>query len=218
MNLSDLGRFLNPLKARVANMVARGVLARADDSTTLQTSQLTLQEGEVRDGLERFQNYGFTSFPRAAPADGRGAEAAVIFVGGRRDHGLVIAIDDRRFRLKNLEEGEVALYSDEGDSIIFRRGNKLVVTTHEIEVSASTKAKVTSPEVTVVASTKVTITSPQVNMSGALNVTGAIVAGSVKAGGIGLATHVHSAGAIIPTVGGVAGTCAGLSAAPSEVP
>jgi phage baseplate assembly protein V len=78
------------------------------DSGGLQVLQLGVLDGETRDGVERVQQYGFTSVPLS------GAEAVVLFVGGRRDHGLVVAVDDRRYRLRDLAPGEVALYASAG--------------------------------------------------------------------------------------------------------
>ncbi len=51
-----------------------------------------------------------------------GAEAITLSVGGHRSHTVVINVDDRRYRLKGLKGGEVALYTDEGDFIHFQRG------------------------------------------------------------------------------------------------
>ncbi len=120
--MQALNKLLAPLRTRVANMVSRAVLSGIDDSTRMQLLQVGLLSEETRDGIERFQNYGFTSNPLT------GAEAVVVFVGGRRDHGLAIAVDDRRYRLRNLESGEVAVYTDQGDSIVIRRGGTIEVT------------------------------------------------------------------------------------------
>ncbi len=82
---------------------------------------------------ELFQHYGFTSRPKA------GAEAIIL-----RDGNIFISVaeDDRRYRLA-VAEGEVALYSDEGDSIHFKRGRV-------IEISGGTKVKLTAPTVEVI--------------------------------------------------------------------
>lgn len=127
-----IARLLTPLARRISNLVARAVVRRADDSAKMQLLQVDVLTDETRDEVERVQNYGFTS----APFDG--AEAVVLFVGGRRDHGLAVAVDDRRHRMTGLQPGEVAVYTDEGDSVVIRRGGT-------IEVKAATKVKVDAP-------------------------------------------------------------------------
>lgn len=133
-----INKITAPIARRVNLMVARGVLALVDDALKMQSVQVKLLEGEVRD-MERFQNYGFTSQPHP------GAEVAAVFVGGNRDHGLVLAIDDRRYRVKALQAGEVAIYTDEGDSIILKRGNLVEVTTETLKITASTKVEIDTP-------------------------------------------------------------------------
>lgn len=130
--ISTLEKLLAPLRTRVANMVSRAVVRLIDDSTKMQLLQLELLPGEVREGVERVQNYGFTSVPLD------GAEAAVVFVGGKRDHGLVVAVDDRRYRLTGLQGGEVAMYSDQGDQITIKRNGN-------IEIKGASKVVVNSP-------------------------------------------------------------------------
>lgn len=214
--MRELLKFLNPLRKRIALMISRAVVSLVKDSFAMQGLQVQALAGEVLDDIERFQNYGFTSVPLA------GAEAIILSLGGHRDHAVAIAVDDRRYRKKNLAPGEVALYTDEGDYILFKRGRhieivsgaKVKITAPEIEATASTKASVTSPLVDVIASTKVTFTTPLVECTQALNVAGIatvgalastglagassvtgnlnITSGNVTADGIGLKTHVHS--------------------------
>lgn len=86
--------------------------------------------GELFRNREFFQHYGFSSRPLA------GAEGLVLASGGRL---FLVASDDRRYRVE-LEEGEVALYTDEGDKIHLQRGRKIVVATGgTLEVTAATK-------------------------------------------------------------------------------
>ncbi|RQO63114.1 phage baseplate assembly protein V [Paucibacter sp. KBW04] len=125
-------RMLRPLTQRIQLMVGRAVLQLVDDSTKLQSVQIMLLADELRDQVERFQNYGFTSVPLP------GAEAVAVAVAGNRDHALVIAVDDRRYRLKGLASGEVAIYTDEGDKVHIKRGGT-------IEVVAATRVYVSSP-------------------------------------------------------------------------
>lgn len=138
--IRNLEALLKPLRTRLANLVARAVVQLVADGGKLQVVQLGLLEGETREAVERVQEYGFTSHPHP------GAEAVVLFVGGRRDHGLVVAVDDRRHRKVGLEAGEVALYTDEGDCIVLRRGRV-------VEVKAGTKLRIEAPAFEVVGDT-----------------------------------------------------------------
>ena len=51
----------------------------------------------------------------------------MLFVGGRRDHGLVLAVDDRRHRKRDLQPGEVALYTDAGQSLLLKADGTIEV-------------------------------------------------------------------------------------------
>lgn len=120
--LGELRRLLRPIETRVTNLVSRGVVARVDDGTKLQTLQVTVGEDETRDGLERFQQYGLTSVPEPE------AEVVVLFVGGRRDAGYVVAVDDRRYRVTGLAPGEVALYDSAGSRLVLKSNGDVEIT------------------------------------------------------------------------------------------
>jgi phage baseplate assembly protein V len=130
-----------PLARRVSLMVGRGVLALVNDAAKMQGVQVQLLSGEVRD-MERFQNYGLTSQPHA------GAEVAAVFVGGNRNHGLVLAVDDRRYRLKGLQGGEVALSDDLGHIIkLSRTGIVITGATQDINIVDCPRVIVTGGDV-----------------------------------------------------------------------
>lgn len=141
------------LRGKVQLMVGRAILSAINDSGAIQTAQAQLLADEVQDDAERIQQYGFSSVPLS------GAEGVLVFVGGNRDHGLVIATDDRRYRKKGLQPGEVCLYTDEGDCIVFNRG-KIV------RITAGTQVEVTAPVVTIKAATKVRIETPLLEVTG----------------------------------------------------
>lgn len=148
--LRALNQVMAPALRRVALMVGRAILELVDDGAPLQTLQLSLLSDEVRANVERVQQYGFTSHPQ------NGAEAVAVAVGGSRDHLVVIAVDDRRYRLRGLAQGEVAIYTDEGDKIVLKRGGIIEMT----------------------AATQVVINSPLVQCSGNLQVAGSIDSGA----------------------------------------
>ena len=58
-----------------------------------------------------------------------------MFLGGNRDHGLVIAVDDRRYRLTALAAGEVALYDDLGKTLVLKRNGDIVITATRVVVN-----------------------------------------------------------------------------------
>jgi phage baseplate assembly protein V len=108
------------LMARVRGMVSRAVVGLVNDSLRLQGVQITLLADQVADDVERFQNYGFTSVPHA------GAEAIALAVGGNTGHTVVLVVDDRRYRMGTLADGEVAIYDDLGHSVHLTRTGVVV--------------------------------------------------------------------------------------------
>lgn len=121
MDVRSLSKLLAPLRTRILNLVARAVVQLVNDETKLQLLQLGVLADETRSEVERMQNYGFTSVPLP------GAECLVLFVGGRRDHGVVVAADDRRHRLKGLQPGEVAVYNNAGGQVVLRADGSIEV-------------------------------------------------------------------------------------------
>lgn len=124
-------RLTGPIWRRIRLLISRGVVKLIDDSLKMQKVQITLLGGEPA-WMERFQNYGFTAHPHP------GAEAVVGAVSGSRGHLVALAIDDRRFRLKSLKEGEVAMYDDLGNVIVFERDKIRVQAVQHLEVTAPT--------------------------------------------------------------------------------
>lgn len=149
----------------IKSVLVRGTVALADSLRKLQSIQLRLLAGEVKDGVEHMEPYGFTASPLA------GAEALAGFIDGDRSHGVVIVISDRRFRLQGLKSGEVALYTDEGDFIHFKRGQILDIQTGTLNIKATAGVHFDTPTITQ---------------------TGTIVSdGDQVAGGISQIGHVH---------------------------
>ena len=129
-------RLLERLSRRMRNIVARGVISLVRDAHKWQSTQLELLDGEVLDDAERAQQYGFSSVPHA------GAEAVVLFVGADRSHPVVLAVDDRRYRVQALKNGEVVIYTDEGDRIHLKRERTIEVTTRHFVVKAEDDVQV----------------------------------------------------------------------------
>jgi phage baseplate assembly protein V len=117
--------------ARIQAMVARAIVARVDDAPQWQEVQIELLEGETLDAVEHVQPYGLAAHPKP------GAEAIVVALGGVRSAGIVIACGDRRYRLKGLQEGEVALYDDLEQRVHLTRDG--IVISSQLGVSIETE-------------------------------------------------------------------------------
>ena len=121
---------MSGLGSALRNVVVRGVVAVVEAGRKMQAIQFRLTAGEVKGNVEHFEPYGWTSHPHP------GAEAVIAFIGGDRSHGAALCVADRRYRLVGLEAGEVAIYSDEGDSVVLKRGRVVEVTTETFRLNA----------------------------------------------------------------------------------
>lgn len=123
---------IRPLGRRIGMAVARAVVKLVTDGGGRQALQAEILEGELREGVERAQNYGLTSNPHP------GSDAIIVCVGGSRDQAIAIVVDDRRYRLKPLQAGEVALYDDLGNKVQLLRNMVRVDAVQHLEATAPT--------------------------------------------------------------------------------
>lgn len=123
------------LYQRMMMLVGIGRITAGNDTGPSQQLQVSFGNGDVQDRLANLQQYGFSSSPQP------GADAVVLFIGGNRGNGVVIATGDRRTRLVNLAPGEVALYTDEGDEVKLGRDG--------ITIKAAIKLRIETPRLEV---------------------------------------------------------------------
>lgn len=107
--LDSLNRLLNPLRQRVALMISRAVVALVSDGEALQRLNLNVLSGEIQTGIERWQNFGFTGHPLPGTT-----EAVVLYIGGDRDHPVVVAADSPTTRPTDVPAGGSAQYDVTG--------------------------------------------------------------------------------------------------------
>lgn len=148
------------LAARVRGMISRAVVSLVNDALKMQGLQVTLMADQTPDDAEHFQHYGFTSVPLP------GAEGIALAVGGSTGHTVVINVDDRRYRIKPMQGGEVCLYDDQGQKVHLTRTGIVIDGAGKPIVVQNT------PTVTVNASASVTINAPDTFCTGKLTVTG----------------------------------------------
>lgn len=116
----SLSRQLAPLARRLRLLVSRATVARVDDAKKMQEVQIEALAGEVLEAVEHWQGYGLSVHPHPE------AEALLLTPDGDRARPIVIACADRRYRLKGLAAGEVALFDDLGQSITLTRAGIVI--------------------------------------------------------------------------------------------
>jgi len=182
--LNEIKASVRALRQRVMMSIAKAVVDQINDSQGRQLVKIRVLSGETLSNVERFQNYGTTSYPPDS------SDAAVVFAQGNRDQGIIVSVDNREFRLKNLEKGEVALYDDLGNKVHLKRSELLVEAVSQVHVVAPL----------------LNIDAPIVNVNGMLNVNGAMnttgvanlnggmsVTGAATSNGKNIGdTHTHS--------------------------
>lgn len=139
------------------NLINRAVVSAKNGAGKLRTLQIQLLGGDIREPVEHFEPYGFTSEPHA------GAEAIGLALGGDRDQTLAVVVTDRRYRPANLKDGEVVVFDDLGRKVFLSRDG--------IRVEGAD-----SP-VTVKTTASVCVDAPLTKCTGDLEVAGNIVAG-----------------------------------------
>ena len=174
---------IETIKRYIQLLFGRGSVTRIDDSKDCQEIQISILTGESRDRIERIQDYGLTSNPPV-----KGSEHFTAFINGNRDHGICLKIANRQFRLKNLKEGEVALYTDEGDKIHFKRGNKIDIETKELTINANSKVTINTENAKLNCSNaevnaELTTVNGNTEINGNLTVTGPVNCATLAAQG-----------------------------------
>ncbi len=167
--------------------IVRSTVTGAKPELELRELQTLYNSTSVQDDMEHLEPYGFTSEPFT---DGQ-TDAVNLYFDDERNHGVVINVADRRYRIKDMQQGEVAIYDDKGRYIYIKRDC--------IEVNG-----VSSP-INVKTSGTVNVTAPTVNITGNVNIKGNVVItgtlntsstisaqGSISSGSINLSTHVHT--------------------------
>ena len=109
--------------------------------------------GEALQDNELMQHYGFTSAP---PPD---TMCIVLPVGGKTAHGVIVATEHGRYRVKGLTSGEVCVYTKlnanaEGHRILFKADGSIEVAAKNITVKASETARIQGDVVKVHATSK----------------------------------------------------------------
>lgn len=146
---------INRIYRRVMLTLGRGKITTGDDSGNVQKLQVQLGPLETRDNTPRVAEFGFASMPP------NGTDAIVVFIGGDRSNGAIIATNHQASRPKNLNPGEAMLYDQWGKYIKLTESGGIVIEAKGADVTVNDAANVT-----INASTGVTMNTPFLKVTG----------------------------------------------------
>ena len=102
------------MKTKIFSLLGRGIVKLINAGAGTQTVQLVGLAGENLTDIERMEEYGFTSYPE------EDSEAVIASLNGNRDESVVLCINDRRYRPKDLGKGDVVVYNKTGSKITLK--------------------------------------------------------------------------------------------------
>jgi phage gp45-like len=145
ITFGDFRRLIEPIKRKIFLVLGRAILKAINNTEGTQKIQVIALADETITDMERFQEYGFETYPLAE------AEVAAIFLNGNRDHGIALCVHDRRYRPSDLVSGEVAIYTDEDATTPFRihlkRGRIVYSRTDKNQEVVDTEKYINSPKI-----------------------------------------------------------------------
>lgn len=133
----DPGGVLQRMMRRIQLATGWGRVTFSDDGKTAQLLQVKLNDSETRDGTPRIAEFGFTSRPP------RGSDVLVVFLGGDRSKGVVVATAHQASRPTNLLEGEAMVYDLWGKSIYLTQSGGIIVDAKGTPVTVNNATTVT---------------------------------------------------------------------------
>lgn len=159
-----INRMLATIKSKIYMMIGHAVVLAVSNKETidgiehifpLQKLEVECLAGDRFTDIERVQEYGLETYPAIDNTDKNTdgyPEAVAVFINGNRDQGIVIKVGDRRYRINNLQEGEVALYTKwNGDPTGTDMGE------HEIRMKEGKEIAMKAVNVTITCTENVTI-------------------------------------------------------------
>lgn len=105
---------------KIKSAVGKALIEAVADGKQIQLVKISGLDNETQSDIERVQEYGMTSNPPT------GSEAVVLYVGGSKDHGIVIKTDSGEFRVQSLASGEVCVYSQFGQKILLDQNGEII--------------------------------------------------------------------------------------------
>lgn len=131
LNINGLKKILAPIVRRIRLSLRRGIATLIFDKEERQLIQVNLFNGEVASDIERFQNYGRTSVPP------KNSEVITAALGGNLDQLIVLVMEDKTVRPKNLAEGDNCFYHLEGHNFLLSKDGVATLTVKKLVIEAT---------------------------------------------------------------------------------
>jgi len=172
-------------------LIGRALVTYIDNSGLTQRVQIIPLANEVCSDVERPQPYGLETYPwhmsenkdekKFEGADSSKlaeSEAVVLFQSGDRSKGLVILISDRYYRLTDLAQGEVALYTfydkeASGHRIHLKEDGSIDIKGTELNITVTGDSNITCDTANVTATSGINLDGGNGSLTGV--VTGASI-------------------------------------------
>lgn len=159
MDERSVKRLLDPVMRRIRLTCSRGRVNTITDTHKAQNLQVSLLSGETAEHVERLQNYGFSSVPVG------GNDVVVLSVGGKREHLVALAVEDRNVRPQGKESGDVIVYHAEGHYIRLTADGRIIVACKNIEFHVDEKTLINTADFELNASNSAVINSPDIKIN-----------------------------------------------------
>lgn len=198
-----LKRFLTPVLARIRRVILGATIESTNDAAPLQQMKVRTLGRALYDNVELFGQFGFTS---------RAPDGLDAIIAERNGKYIVIAVGDRKYRIRDTETGDTVVYDVRGQTIVLNKdgikisdknGNHIVMNSAGNTISDAFENSIST------GADGVTINGVLITQSGAMTTPSTVTTGGlIKSGGDvksstgkTLDTHTHevpAASAITP--------------------
>ncbi|MBY8111742.1 phage baseplate assembly protein V [Vibrio fluvialis] len=178
---------LMPLRRKIYSMVGRAIVTGVIEDLQRQNLQIRIENDESSDNIERFQDYGFSSYPP------EGSEAVVLAMKGSLDQRVAVAVEKKELRPKG-EQDDVFIYHADGHFIRLTKDRKLIISVAEAILEATTSFTIISPQNTIQGPLHVTegiTTDLGIDATGGITSQGTIAGADLTVGNISYLGHKH---------------------------
>lgn len=121
--MTELSNILVTIKNRFSLLIGRGIVRSVSPSGKVQRIQITSLKDDTLSDVEQLQPYGLESYPKPSSS----TEALFLCVNGNRGQAIITNILDRRYRPKDLAEGEVCLYDFNGSRVHLKQNGDMII-------------------------------------------------------------------------------------------